>query len=57
MLTLGPGLSLSCVVARSGWVIEKVTRQRPDDFMRANIFRPLKMVDTDFFVPQEKFGR
>jgi CubicO group peptidase (beta-lactamase class C family) len=38
-------------------VVEKVSRQPLDVFLRQNVFMPLRMVDTDFFVPQAKFSR
>ena len=40
-----------------GAVIEKLSGQSLPDFMRDRIFRPLDMVDTDFFVPTEKLPR
>ncbi len=44
----------SDVVAR---LIEVWSGQRFDDFLQAEIFRPLAMVDTDFYVPPEKLDR
>ena len=40
-----------------GAIIEKLSGQSLPDFMRANIFQPLGMSDTDFFVPQDKQAR
>jgi CubicO group peptidase (beta-lactamase class C family) len=40
-----------------GAIIEKLSGQSLPDFMRAKIFQPLDMVDTDFFVPADKMSR
>jgi CubicO group peptidase (beta-lactamase class C family) len=40
-----------------GYVIQKVTHQTPDAFLRVNLFNPLKMYDTDFYVPAGKIDR
>lgn len=40
-----------------GYVIQKVTHQTPDTFLRVNLFAPLKMYDTDFYVPAGKIDR
>lgn len=40
-----------------GAVVEKATGQRFDAFLRERIFRPLGMVDTDFWVPADKLAR
>jgi CubicO group peptidase (beta-lactamase class C family) len=40
-----------------GYVIEQVSRQSLDQFFRARILDPLKMVDTHFFLPTEKAAR
>jgi CubicO group peptidase (beta-lactamase class C family) len=40
-----------------GAIIERLTGESLPDFMRARIFRPLGMVDTDFFVPDAKLPR
>ncbi len=37
-----------------GAIIERLSGQRPADFMRTRIFAPLGMADTAFFVPPEK---
>ncbi|MCZ6617333.1 MAG: serine hydrolase [Gammaproteobacteria bacterium] len=38
-------------------LVEVWSGQRFDDFLKAEIFRPLSMVDTDFYVPPEKLDR
>ena len=40
-----------------GAVLERLTGQSLPDFMRARLFAPLGMVDTDFYVPAAKLGR
>ena len=40
-----------------GAIIEKLSGQSLPDFMRARIFAPLGMVDTDFYVPADKAAR
>ncbi len=40
-----------------GYVIQKITHQSPDAFLRVNLFAPLKMYDTDFYVPAGKIDR
>lgn len=40
-----------------GAVVEKVSGMRFSEFLRKNIFAPLRMDDTAFFVPQEKRDR
>jgi len=40
-----------------GAIIEKLSGQALPDFMRARIFEPLGMSDTDFFVPKDKLDR
>lgn len=40
-----------------GAVIEAVSGKRFGDFLRDELFEPLGMVDTDFWVPEEKLGR
>ena len=39
-----------------GAVVEKVTDMRFGEFLRKEIFDPLGMEDTGFYVPQEKRG-
>jgi CubicO group peptidase (beta-lactamase class C family) len=40
-----------------GRVVEKVSGKRLGDFMNERLFKPLKMVDTAFFVPADKLSR
>lgn len=40
-----------------GAVIEVVSRKSYRDFLRDEFFMPLEMVDTDFYVPKEKWNR
>ncbi|TFJ80083.1 hypothetical protein NSK_008641 [Nannochloropsis salina CCMP1776] len=40
-----------------GYVIKRVTGQSPDIWLRQNLFEPLEMYDTDFYVPMDKIGR
>lgn len=40
-----------------GAVVEVVTGKRYGDFLREEIFAPLGMVDTGFYVPEDKLGR
>lgn len=40
-----------------GYLIEKLSGQRYDDYIRDHIFKPLKMVDTDMWVDPAKLPR
>ena len=40
-----------------GYIVEKLTGQSIPDFMHDHIFAPLKMKDTGFYVPKEKWNR
>jgi CubicO group peptidase (beta-lactamase class C family) len=40
-----------------GHVIEKIAGMTLDEFLRARIISPLKMIDTHFYLPQAKAGR
>jgi len=40
-----------------GYIIEKLTGKSLPEFMEERIFRPLRMTDTAFLVPQEKRAR
>lgn len=40
-----------------GCLVEVISRQSLPEFLRDNILRPLKMSDTDFFVPESKRNR
>ena len=41
----------------AGHLVELISGQRFSEFLKARIFRPLKMVDTDFVVPADKLDR
>ena len=40
-----------------GWVIEKVSGEPLDAYLRTQVFEPLKMADTGWTVPQDKVAR
>jgi CubicO group peptidase (beta-lactamase class C family) len=40
-----------------GYLVQVVSDMPFDEFLRARIFEPLGMVDTDFYVPEAKVGR
>ena len=40
-----------------GALIEEISGQKFSEFLKKNILTPLKMADTDFFVPKEKQNR
>lgn len=40
-----------------GYLVEVLTGKSFDVFLKERIFNPLKMEDTDFYVPKEKFNR
>src|SRR5207253_1766559 len=40
-----------------GAIVERLTGRTLPDFMRDEIFAPLRMADTDFFVPADKMAR
>ena len=40
-----------------GYIIEKLSGQPLPDFMQQHIFGPLKMTDTGFYVPKDKWNR
>ncbi|MAP94596.1 MAG: serine hydrolase [Ponticaulis sp.] len=45
------------VVNIQGYIVEKLSGQSLDDYMQENIFGPLGMDDTGFYVPAEKQSR
>ena len=53
----GTKWSYSAAVDIQGYIIEKLSGQRLGDFMRDNIFKPIGMKDTGFYVPQENAAR
>ena len=40
-----------------GYLVQVISGQPFDDFLKQNIFEPLGMVDTDFYVPENKIAR
>ncbi len=40
-----------------GYLVEVMSGMRFDEYLKKKIFEPLKMVDTDFYVPPEKLDR
>ena len=40
-----------------GYLIEQMSGQRLDDYLRENVFEPLQMRDTGFFVPDSEIDR
>ena len=40
-----------------GYVVEKASARPFDEFLRARVFEPLKMIDTSFFLPEDKENR
>lgn len=40
-----------------GYLVEKLSGQKFGDFLEERIFNPLNMIDTDFYVPEEKADR
>ncbi len=47
----------SIAVDIQGYIVEKLSGMPFDEFLAKHIFEPLKMVDTGFYVPQEKLHR
>lgn len=54
-----PGLHwhYSAAVDVQGYIIERISGQRLDEFMQTQLFGPLGMTDTAFHVPAEKWSR
>lgn len=53
----GTAWQYSISVDIQGYIIEKLTGMKLGDYFRTRIFVPLRMVDTGFYVPPEKYGR
>ncbi|MEM6411683.1 MAG: serine hydrolase domain-containing protein [Pseudomonadota bacterium] len=53
----GEAWSYSAAVDIQGYIIEKISGQSFGDFLQAQMFEPLGMVDTAFAVTPEKYGR
>ena len=47
----------SCAIDVLGRVVEVVSGQSLDDFLHENIFKPLEMTDTSFYVDESKHER
>jgi CubicO group peptidase (beta-lactamase class C family) len=47
----------SIAVDIQGYIVEKLSGMPFDQFLDKHIFKPLRMVDTGFYVPQEKVSR
>jgi CubicO group peptidase (beta-lactamase class C family) len=58
-LEFSPGTRWSYSVATDvlGYLVEVLSGQRFDDYLRTQIFEPLGMADTGFTVPADKLGR
>jgi CubicO group peptidase (beta-lactamase class C family) len=58
-LLFSPGTRWSYSVATDvcGYLVEKISNTPFDEFLREQIFEPLSMEDTGFFVPDEKIHR
>ena len=53
----GTRWSYSIGVDVQGYLVEKFSGQKFDEFLRTRLFEPLGMKDTAFYVPQEKLSR
>lgn len=58
-LEFSPGTRWSYSIATDvlGHLVEVLSGQRLDDYLRTQIFEPLGMADTSFIVPQDKIAR
>jgi CubicO group peptidase (beta-lactamase class C family) len=58
-LEFSPGTALNYSVSTDvvGHLVELISGERLDDFLRRHIFEPLELFDTGFFVPPEKIDR
>jgi len=57
LFTPGTAWNYSVSTDVCGYLVEVISGQRFDDFLRERIFEPLDMRDTAFFVPDEKLDR
>ena len=53
----GTRWSYSIAVDVQGYLVEKLSGQKFDEFLRTRMFEPLGMKDTAFYVPKEKLSR
>src|SRR5262245_2821271 len=53
----GTRWSYSIAVDVQGYLVEKFSGMKFDEFLRTRLFEPLGMKDTAFYVPQEKLSR
>src|SRR5688572_16901135 len=53
----GTRWSYSIAVDVQGYLVEKLSGQKFDEFLRTRLFEPLGMKDTAFYVPKEKLAR
>jgi CubicO group peptidase (beta-lactamase class C family) len=53
----GSQWTYSVAVDIQGYVVQKLSGMKFEDFLEQRIFKPLGMVDTAFYVPQEKLHR
>jgi CubicO group peptidase (beta-lactamase class C family) len=53
----GAQWTYSVSVDIQGYLVQKLSGMRFEDFLEQRVFKPLKMVDTAFHVPNEKLGR
>jgi CubicO group peptidase (beta-lactamase class C family) len=58
-LEFSPGTAWNYSVSTDivGHLVELISGERLDEYLRRHVFEPLEMVDTGFFVPEEKLGR
>ena len=53
----GTNYEYSVSIDVAGYLVEVLSGQPLDVYMKTKIFNPLKMADTDFYVPEEKHNR
>jgi CubicO group peptidase (beta-lactamase class C family) len=58
-LEFSPGTAWNYSVSTDvvGHLVELISGERLDEYLRRHVFEPLEMVDTGFHVPEEKLGR